>query len=357
MNNVKRKVFTGAFALLLAASVSAGASSKAFAAQKSEEKAPKKYIQGYLVKDGKKTPVYSDSNKQKSDSKTPMSAEDDSSPYAEAYPKLPEDPYAPAPQTGNTITQSGDIGEIIYFEGERFLPGDAGEGGKKGKFYLEKKTDGQIEIGAYDPETLKIYPDDAANSERAQNGEEWMVEQYGPDYAWSKAFDGTSKLKRETQFELIRTGTPAKTGNWGFNESVKSGVQTWQIQSFTSTIGSKITAEAGLQIGDGKAFSLGGKVTTEMSASLSETFQENIVITDEKTVGTDFSIGPVNNPDYKYDVFRGAAYQLTSKYTLVPGDGLKKLMEEAPELKGLASPSSKYNEVEMYYPVTPGSHQ
>ncbi|SDX44295.1 hypothetical protein SAMN05444487_1181, partial [Marininema mesophilum] len=64
------------------------------------------------------------------------------------------------------------------------------------------------------------------------------------------------------------------------------------------------------------------------------------------------------NPDYKtkYPVYRGALYQLSSTYTIEPGDGLNQLIKDNPSWEGLANPSFKYSDKELYYPVTPGSH-
>ncbi|SDX41323.1 hypothetical protein SAMN05444487_1171, partial [Marininema mesophilum] len=68
------------------------------------------------------------------------------------------------------------------------------------------------------------------------------------------------------------------------------------------------------------------------------------------------------NPDYKtkYPVYRGALYQLSSTYTLEPGTGLQELMKAGgwnDFIDGLANQQYKYNDKELYYPVTPGSHQ
>ncbi|SDW56810.1 hypothetical protein SAMN05444487_104140 [Marininema mesophilum] len=346
MQNVKRKVFTGALALLLAASVSAGASSKAFAAQDGKGKLPEKYIQGYLVKDGKKTPVYSDSNKQKSDSKIPMSAEDGTSEYAANYPTLSADPYAPAPQKGNTTTESAEIGNILYFDGEGSINSDK-DGTITGKYYLEKKPDGNVEMGLYDPETLKLHPS-PLNAVRIAIGEEEMVKKYGAAFAWSKAFDGTSKLKRETQFNLVKTSTADKAVTYNFKEDITHGVQTSDMFSFAFTVGYKFSVQEGVP---GVA-----QATEEISSSLTETYQHNISVTDQKTTSESFTSPAVNNPDYKYPVYRGAGYQLKSTYTIIPGSGLSQLMKDFSELGDLAKKQYQYNDDEMYFPLTPGSH-
>ncbi|SDW64029.1 hypothetical protein SAMN05444487_1059 [Marininema mesophilum] len=348
MQNVKRKVFTGAMALLLAASVSAGVSSKAFAAQKSKEKLPEKYIQGYLVKDGKKTPVYNNTPKSKTQYAT--------SPYEGNYPKLAEDPYAPAPGSGSTTTKSADMKNIIYFKYEGFKAAfKEGEEKRDAAPYLEKKSDGTIEMGVYDPKTgeLSNLPFTLENQERAKNGEEWMVNQYGPSMAWSKAFDGTSKLKRDSKYKLLGTSVVNNSAEWWSGLDIKHGVNTTESYSLAWTVGFKISVEAGGGV-------VPGKTTTEFSTELTNQFGSEITISDEVTYKDQTRVPKADNPDYQYNVYRGALYQLESTYTLEPGTGLKELMSAGGMnnlfTQGLANPKFAYNEKELYYPVTPGSH-
>ncbi|SDX58011.1 hypothetical protein SAMN05444487_12810, partial [Marininema mesophilum] len=193
------------FALALAFVFSGGfiGPVKASAAPDNEKKLPEKYIQGYKVdeKNGKKTPVYNTDSAPKG--KVAPKADEPTSPYAANYPKLSEDPYAPAPGSGTTTTQSAGV-DIIYFKGTGSE--DFGKG-EYGQYYLEKKPDGKIDLGVYNPETKKHARIFALSDERDQIGEEAMVQKYGPSMAWSKAFDGTTKLKRETKFNLLSTST------------------------------------------------------------------------------------------------------------------------------------------------------
>ncbi|SDW71198.1 hypothetical protein SAMN05444487_105194 [Marininema mesophilum] len=326
MQNAKRKVFTSAMALLIVASVGAGTS---LAAQNDDEKPPTK--EGYVVKDGKKTPV----------------SQDDA-----AYPKLPKDPNEPVPKTGTTTTDTAKMGNTIYFEGEGTT--DFGDG-VTGKVYLEKKSDGKIELGVYDPKTYKKTRDPVSD-ERDEIGEKEMVKKYGPAYAWSKAFDGTTKLKRETRYELVKSSVVDRAAQYNFSQAVRHGVAKSDLFGFSSTIGSKVSVETGGGF-------LPGKVTAELSTELTSKFEKNITVTNETTTTESFTAPKVDNPDYKEPVYTGAAYQLKSTYTVVPGDGLKELINEnydgGMDLKSkeLANPSYKYAEDQMYFGLTPGSHE
>ncbi|SDX34555.1 hypothetical protein SAMN05444487_114107 [Marininema mesophilum] len=360
MKNGKRRLFTGVMALLLAASVSVGASSKAFAAQKKDAKLPDKYIQGYKVdsKDGKKTPVYNTTPQSKGNKLLDSPQNKEASPYEANYPKLSEDPYAPAPESGTTTTDSGKIGDVVYFK----LKGVQAHFNGSKEFtdagvYLEKKSDGTIEKGLYDVKTgaTNTAPVETINNERAQHGEAWMVEKYGPSMAWSKAFDGTSKLKRESKYKLLGTSTVANSAEWWSGLDIKHGVSKTESYSFAWTIGFKFSVEEGGGI-------VPGKVTEEFSTDLTNTFGEEIAISDEVTYKDQTRVPKADNSAYQYDVYRGALYQLTNTYTLEPGTGLQELInaEEYPGdygfKQGLANPSFQYNSKELYYPITPGSH-
>ncbi|SDX51877.1 hypothetical protein SAMN05444487_12142, partial [Marininema mesophilum] len=204
--SVKRMtVFALALVFVFSGGFIGPVNSKASAAQDNEKKLPEKYVQGYKVdKDGKKTPVYNTDNTSKG--KAAPKADEPTSPYAANYPKLSEDPYAPAPGSGTTTTESADV-DIIYFKGTISKSPTENDSKEEGPAYLQKLPDGKIELGTYNPETLELSPATDINNERETIGEEEMVKKYGPQYAWSKAFDGTTKLKRETKFNLLSTST------------------------------------------------------------------------------------------------------------------------------------------------------
>ncbi|SDW80531.1 hypothetical protein SAMN05444487_106148 [Marininema mesophilum] len=358
--SVKMMKMMTVFALALAFVFSGGfiGPVKASAAPDNEKKLPEKYIQGYKIdKDGKKTPVYNTDNAPKG--KVAPKADEPTSPYAANYPKLSEDPYAPALESGTTKTDPpGKIGDIVYFKlngvqahfngSEEFT--DAG-------VYLEKKSDGTIEKGLYEVKTgaTNTAPLEKLNEERAQNGEAWMVEKYGPSMAWSKAFDGTSKLKRESKFKLLGTSTVANSAEWWSGLDIEHGVSETESYSLAWTIGFKLSIEAGGGF-------VPGKTTTEFSTQLTNTFGQETTISDKVTYKDQTKVPKADNPAYQYDVYRGALYQLTNTYTLEPGTGLQELInaEEFPGdfgfKQGLANPSFQYNSKELYYPVTPGSH-
>ncbi|WP_237982491.1 epsilon-toxin family protein [Bacillus thuringiensis] len=276
-------------------------------------------IKGYLYKNGVKTPVF-ESSKAKSIG-------------AIEFPGLPSNPLVGVPKEGKAVENLGSMGNILYFEGD--APPGLGSiiSGKKLKYYLEKRADGTIGIGGYDPDTLLLYP----------------ILSPDPEIKSHKAFDNNTKLKRETKYELITSDIMDNAVAYSFDKSITHGVSTTGTVGLASTIGAKVSTEIGGGI-------IPGKVSTELSASLTTSFSFGITITDQETIARHFSVEKVNNPSYQYNKYAVAAYQLKSTYSPLMGAGLEQFIKENPQFKGLSNKIYKYNEEQMYFGVTPGSH-
>ncbi|MGR5864713.1 hypothetical protein ACT7DZ_14685 [Bacillus cereus] len=78
-----------------------------------------------------------------------------------------------------------------------------------------------------------------------------------------------------------------------------------------ATIGWKIGLKAGIPgIVD---------VSTELSGSLTASYQHTVTVTKQVSELVGFSIGRVDNPDYPYNDYATAVYQIQSDYTMEPG--------------------------------------
>ncbi|AZR80449.1 hypothetical protein [Bacillus thuringiensis] len=322
-----------------------------FAAEKPENKVIQKTnnIQGYLIKNGVKTPVYQQHAMPKGANSSQIG------PVSPEFPILPENPLEGIPQSGKSVTELGDIGDIVYFD-KNMESDDEYDGskpghlpnGKVGKKYLQKTSAGVIS-GFYDPETFELYPFSnlTALVKMFPDSPEWnpVKEVY---QKFIDIFDGTTKLKRETQYSLIDSSLVDSTATYKFNQSVKHGVSTGNIFGFAATVGIKINLKAGL-------IPTVLELSSELSESLTTTYQHSIIVTDETTNTQEFSVGKVDNPSYKYNKYAGAAYQLNSTYSVVPGNGLKKLQAANPDYK-LANSVYNYKDNQLYFTVTPGSH-
>ncbi|EOP79326.1 hypothetical protein IGM_06305 [Bacillus cereus HuB4-4] len=264
-----------------------------------------------MYKDGIQTPVF-ESSKAKSIG-------------AVEFPELSSNPLAGVPKEGEAISNLGSMGNIIYFEGTVNIGGGTLPNGKLPKYYLEKRSDGKIGMGYYDPDTLELYPVPQS-----------IVDVMYGDRLY-KAFDKNTKLKRETKYELIASDIMDNTVAYNFNKSVTHGVSTTGTVGLASTIGVKVSAEVGGGI-------ILGKVASELSASLTASFAFGITITDQETITRNFSVEKVNNPLYQYNKYAVGAYQLRSTYSPIMGAGLEQFIKENPLFKGLSNKIYKYNE-------------
>lgn len=294
-------------------------------------------VLGYLVKDGVKTPVYQSSKVKRS------------GPYSPDFPTLSSNPLEAVPKEGTTITESGNMGDILYFEGN----GSVND--KQGKYYLKKRPNhnNDIEFGVYDPITYELYP---VNSEEAVYGSDDSIShamqvalQDGINKEFSKAFDGHTKVKRETKYELIDSAITDSVVAYQYNKSVSSGISTADQFGFAATLGWKVAATVGGGV-------LPGSVTAEMSGSLTANYGHSITVNSSDTRTHQFSVGKVDNPSYPYNKYTVATYQLRSTYTAIPGDGLQSVLSSRSMLKGLSNTVYKYSEDQLYFGVTPGSH-
>lgn len=244
------------------------------------------------------------------------------------------------------------MGDVLYFEGESTAP-DATRlpNGKPGKFYLKKRVDhnNDIEYGIYDPETYELYPCNPEELIYGPTRDIFKQLQDSINRGFSKAFDGQTKVKRETKYELLDSAITDNAAGYGYDHAVSSGVNVADQFGFSATLGWKISTKIGGGI-------IPAEVTAEMSTSLSTNYNHSITVTSADTRTHKFTIGKVDNPSYNYKQYTTAVYQLRSTYTTIPGAGLNEVMQKQTQLKGLANKVYKYNEDQLYFGVTPGSH-
>lgn len=127
-----------------------------------------------------------------------------------------------------------------------------------------------------------------------------------------------------------------------------------------ATIGWKIGLKAGIPgIVD---------VSTELSGSLTASYQHTVTVTKQVSELVGFSIGRVDNPDYPYNDYATAVYQIQSDYTMEPGKGLSSVVGQNSDLKSdskswywrtaaLANTDYLYQGAKYYFAATPGSHK
>ena len=279
-------------------------------------------VLGYRIKDGIQTPIYPNGQpkiKNFAQSGSPMPA----------VPTLPSDPNAAIPVQGEAVLETGEMGNMLYFDGS------AGTSTKneKLKFYLLKKDNGTIEYGGYNPDTFELYP--------------FNVQAPQDDYG--RPFDGNTKVKREVYYKKLGSGRQDNAFSYKFSEAIKHGVTTSNLFSFTGTVGWKLTVKAGGSV-------IPAEVTQEFSTSLSTMYSHTIAVSDEQTITNEVTIGPVNNASYSYPYYQTAVYQLMSSYTCNPGSGLQQFINDHPEFGSLAHTVYEYKDNEYLSLVTPGSH-
>ncbi|MHA4119506.1 hypothetical protein ACX16J_29160 [Bacillus cereus] len=289
------------------------------------------FIKGYVLKNGVKTPIY-ENTKVSNLSSGPISPE---------FPTLSSNPLDGLPKEGSSITELGSIGDIMYFDG---YWGGNEQTGKNFNIYIAKLTNGDIEYGGYDPETGELYTKKTVldTPQEKQKRQAELNQLYGP------LFDGTTKLERKTQYKLLESSILDNSAQYSFNKSVKHGVSKTNMFSFAATAGFKISTKAGIP-------GL-GEVASEFSESLTATYGHTITVTQENSTATTFGVGKVDNPAYLYKQYTTGVYQLKSTYTVIPGTGLQQILQAHKELKGLAKTVYQYDEDQLYFGVTPGSH-
>ncbi|MGK8429217.1 hypothetical protein OF864_14375 [Bacillus cereus] len=306
--------------------------------------APKgRVIQGYLFKDGIQTPVYTMGGKIQKSSST----EEDT-----AFPQLGSNPYDPIPKEGSVHSETGSIGSTLYFSslpiprgvinGVRTLSWDQ-------NVYLEKNTDGFIEVGNYDPKTLIRTP---------------KTETF--DQETLKGFFEDTTVKRDTSYQLVPTTDTVqpRTSTWKFSKAVKSGFSKEDAINAGLTVGAKMGAKAS----GGVPGIASAEFSMEVSTQVSTSFNHKWVATTEETTTIERTLPAITNTTYKYDYYALALYQLHSTFTVKPGKKLQAFLDENKDnftridAKGtkipyaaLAQTAFSYADSTTYLAVTPGA--
>ncbi|MDA2639380.1 hypothetical protein PDQ79_34050 [Bacillus cereus] len=340
MNQYKKLAIVIPLTGMLGMGIIAPTTSSADELKTSEAGAQSNYIQGYLMKGGMMTPVK------------------ESGPASPEYPFpiLPANPAAGVPQSGKSVVETGAIGDILYFEQETHNFPD----GRKAKVFIQKTPDG-IERGGYDPETLELDHTNKELEDKILNDS--SIPQVMKDIVknnrknwndmYSPIFDGTTKVKRETKYEILDKSTQDNAIPYTFNQTVTSGVSKEDVVGFASTMGWKIGAKAGLP---GV-----GELSAEFSLNLTANYNHKISVTNSESKSHSYIVGKVDNPDYPYNEYTVAVYQLESTYTVIPGTGLQKVLDDDKKLglnnlKALSKSVYKYKDAELYATLTPQSH-
>ncbi|MEK4677717.1 hypothetical protein LW858_31320 (plasmid) [Bacillus cereus] len=320
-------------------------------------------IQGYQMENGKMTPVY----------KNKLTKFDTDGDVDPGLPLLPENPYNPIPDHGTAYVESTDIGDTVYFEPFANTIDGGVLGGKNIRFpsvipskkyptigyFVQKQANGQIRDGYYNPEDLSLITDSNHLSDYGYTQAQIDLVQKDLNQTYSVIWDGTSKLKRETNYKLLpdASGLQNDAAAFGYNQTLTSGVSTTNMFGFATTAGWKM----GIKV---SVVPLVADVTSEISASLTASFQHTVNVTKQTSSQVKFDISRVDNPDYKYNDYAAAVYKIQSDYTLLPGKGLSSIVgsqelqyDNAPRIAGLANTNYAYEGSKYYFTVTPGSHK
>lgn len=297
-------------------------------------------IKGYLIKDGVKTPVYNNPlNKNRATDASDV-----------PYPELSSNPTDPAPDQGKIKTEMAQASSIIYFD--KAAPElDCAS-------YAEKKADGHIQLGTYDPETLERTPNNLhhdtvvldKNGNRMGSMQRRMMQNEDDnngthqlqdliDAQYKPYWDGTT-LVRETSYNKLGTAVVPTTGKYVFSQAVTSGLTTSDAIGGALTLGYKLKIKAGGGI-------LPAEAEHEFSTQLTASYNHTTTVTRQVTNTQTLSNEKVAD-SYPLSQYRGAVYQLSSTYTVNPGPALK----NAP--MPLAQKQFIYDDSALYLTVTPG---
>ncbi|MEK4418458.1 hypothetical protein [Bacillus sp. FSL K6-0268] len=321
-------------------------------------------IQGYQMENGKITPVY----------KNKLTKFDTDGDIDPGLPLLPENPYNPIPDHGTAYVESTDIGDTVYFQpfdnttnggllGARIKSLALIDGKKYPTigYFIQKQANGQIRDGYYNPADLSLIADSNHLADYGYTPSVIDAIQKDLNQTYSVIWDGTSKLKRETNYQLLpdASGLQNDAAAFGYNQTLTSGVSTTNMFGIATTVGWKIGLSAGIP---GVV-----NVTSEISGSLTASFQHTVNVTKQTSSQVKFDISRVDNPDYKYNDYAAAVYKIQSDYTLLPGKGLSSIIGSkdpdlnpdgmTPRLAALANTNYAYEGSKYYFTVTPGSHK
>ncbi len=352
---------------MLGMSAIAPVTSFAAETQKTEVSPQEGAIQGYLMEDGKMNPVYK--NKL-----TQFDADQDGD-VDPGLPLLPENPYNPIPDHGTAYVESTDMGDTVYFQPFANTSNGGVLGAKikalapiDGKkyptigYFIQKQANGQIRDGYYNPEDLSLLADSNHLEDYGCNPSLIDTIQKDLNQTYSVIWDGTSKLKRETNYQLLpnASGLQNDAAAFGYNQTLTSGVSTTNMFGIATTAGWKM----GIKV---SVVPLVADVTSEISASLTASFQHTVAVTKQTSSQVKFDISRVDNPDYKYNDYAAAVYKIQSNYTLLPGKGLSSIIASKDQdlnpagmeqrIAALANPNYSYEGSKYYFTVTPGSHK
>ena len=303
-------------------------------AQKANVAPQGRVIQGYLFKNGVKTPVY------KEDVKT-LDTQTDA-----PYPELSPNPNDPIPATGATSTEYGS-GSVLYLS-KVTLPtmmyGGLGSDTVKENIYFARNDDGSIEMGSYDPKTLartKMINFAYATDADAEN----PIYLSGAYLASKYMYNNNFQVQRDTVYTNIGSGITPRSGSYTFSQAITSGLSTTDIIGGSLTLGFKYTLKEG-----------GGVVpaesSQEFSTQLTASYSHNITVTSQVT-NTQTLSNPKAAASYQYDKYVGAVYQLTSTYKAVPQGKLKQDVDSGKTV--LAQDQFNYSTNDLYLTVTPGA--
>ncbi|AUB67143.1 hypothetical protein CSW12_30295 (plasmid) [Bacillus cereus] len=290
-------------------------------------------IQGYLFKNGVKTPVYNNPLY-----KNRAASDNDDAPY----PVLSSNPNDPAPQKGTIKTETSAANSILYFA--KFQP-DFTYG-----TYAEQTADGHVQLGKYDLDTLERTPDNTvgcilSNGRVISDLEARTMDkdklQSLIDAQYKPYFDGTT-IKRETFYDRQGTAIVPTTGKYVFSQAITSGLTTADAYGGALTFGYKLKITAGGGILPAEAEH---EFSTQLTASYNHTITVTKQVTNTQTLSNDTVAA-----SYPLQQYRGAVYQLKSTYTVNPSSALK----NAPYPLKLAQDIFDYSDSALYLTVTPG---
>lgn len=284
-------------------------------------------IQGYLIKNGVKTPVY------KGGLITNQAAQASDAPY----PELSSNPNDAIPNAGATHAENGSVGSVLYFKQIDLNNLGAGIGNsQKDYVYVEKKGDSGYVLGNYNPLTLQ----------------RTKIKDYDKSSELAGKMDGyfKSTITRDTFFSKIGSGVVPKNAAYTFSQAVTSGLTTSDAIGGALTLGYKVSVTEGGGIFPAAA-------SEEFSAQLSVTYNHTITVSSQVT--NTQTLGITKAADgYQYDKYVGAVYQLHSKYTFKPSDELQLAMNSPFGYKVILdqrAQSFQYDDSTLYLAVTPGA--
>ncbi|MBG9486756.1 hypothetical protein ABE42_15875 [Bacillus thuringiensis] len=292
-------------------------------------------IQGYLIKNGIKTPIY------KGDSITDQAEQTSDAPY----PQLSSNPNDAIPNAGATHTENGNIGSILYFQHFNFfklgdikntVETDSAENlgvlmglTMSSNVYIEKQDNGTFIFGKYDPLTLQKKPSMTVNS----------------NDNLKSLFDST--ITRDTFFSKVGSGVVPKNGTYTFSQAVTSGLTTSDAIGGALTLGYKVSVTEGGGIFPAAA-------SEEFSAQLTASYNHTITVSSQVT-NTQTLSNPKAPDGYQYDKYVGAVYQLKSIYKMNPSSKLNEFLTNGTANLDNRAQSFQYDDSTLYLAVTPGA--